>query len=857
VITASRGRRGGAERARRAWEALGQDLRYGLRQLAKHPGFSTAAALTLALGIGANTAIFSVLDAALLRPLPFPGAARLVAVSLEAPGAPAPARFVVPAASFAAWRERSASLAAVAGYDNHLCDSNLSGGPAPERIQCGEVSAGLLGLLGTPPARGREFTAAEERPGGARVALVSDGLWRRRFGASSGAALPAAGRTVVLDGLAYEVVGVLPAGFQFLDDFSPDVLLPLPAAALAAAPREPTAIHAVARLRPGRTAAQAAAELLAIQREVDRTLPRRLAQALAGAQVRLVPLARAQVEAVRGNLLVLAGAVALVLLIAAANVTSLLLVRALARRHEVAVRVALGAPRRRLVRQLLTEGLLLAALGGAAALLVAAAALAALRWLGPDWLPRLGGGGLRLAPAALAFNAGAALLTGVLTSLAPVLMASRTGVASFAFGAAAGAGGAGAGRAGLGLRRLFVAAELALSFALLIGAGLLLRSFARLLAVDPGFAIDDVLTVQVTLSETAYREPERQVRFFDQLLQGVAALPGVRSAAATTDLPLTGSLGAAEVAVAGGGEPSAGGLPRAADGQPGGPPPLAALCAISPGYLRTLGITLQAGRDLTAADGAAAPRVALVNRAFVRRFLPAREPLGQRIVLREPGTATAARELAIVGVIADFKQQSLDQVAAPEVLTSYRQFPAPYMTLAVRPAAGPAWALRDAVRRAVLAVDPGQPIYHATTVAQRWSRALARQRFNLALLGAFAGLALLLAAVGVYGVTAYSVRQQTHALGLRMALGAMRGDVLRLVLGQGLRLALAGLAGGVVTALALSRFLAGLVYGLTPKDPITFGAVAALFLATALAATFLPARRATRLDPTAALRAER
>jgi putative ABC transport system permease protein len=809
------------------------DLRFGARILKRNPGVAVVGVLTLALGIGANTATFSLLHAVLLRPLPYRDPGRLVWASQYAPRLDAT---LVPAGTFLAWRTQNRSFEDMAAYDDHLCDGNLTTGAEPVRLdRCAEVSANFFSLLGVQPTLGRSFSSQEDAPGARGVMILSDGFWRRRFGANPNVL----GKPVRLDNAEYTVVGILPANFVYPSQLKPDAFVPL---ALPTKPdwsqRESDDMSVVARLKQNVPLPQATAELQTITQSLTPQYPQAVAEKLAGAQLQLLPLHQQLVGDTRPALLLLMSAVGLVLLIACVNIANLLLARAAARQKEFAVRSALGAARARIIRQLLTEGLLLAALGSAAGLLVAWATLDVVRLLRPDTLAYFGD--VHLNGAALCFTLLVSLVTAILFSLAPALVASQDG-ASIALREAGGKTTAGPARQKLG--SVLVAAELAFAFLLLMGAGLMLRTFANLRAVSPGFKPQNVLTVQVTLTEARYPDPAQRKAFFDKLLAAVQATPGVQSAGGTTVLPFYyGFSSPVQMTVKDH-------LSLLADQSPSVP-----LSHVTPDYFSAMQVPLRAGRCFTAEDRPGSLPVVVVSQEFANRYFAGADPVGKHVTFA-PATKLPQQEFTVIGVVGDVRFIGLDRQPVPVVFTSTDQFPASALTLAVRTKIAPE-SLIAAIRREVHNLDQEQPIYHVATMEQRVADSVGPQRFDASLLGLFAAVALLLAVVGIYGVMSYWVTQRTHEIGVRVALGAQRRQVLRLVLARAAWLTLAGLAVGLVGAFVLARSLSGLLFGVRPIDPLTFLAASVGLTGIAFVASWQPARRAASVDPMVALRYE-
>ncbi len=821
-----------------------QDLRYGARMLLKKPVFTIVAVITLALGIGANTAIFSVVNAVLLRPLPFPQPERLAMVNTTnlARGY---TNMGTSMPDFRAWRERNHSFDMMAGFNT--TSFNISGTTEPERVPGAQVSADIFDLLGVPPAIGRAFTAEEEIFGKHHVVIVSAGLWRRRFGPEA----DLTDKTMTLNGERYEIVGVMPQGFQFPE---PTVALWTPLAVADGAENNTRGnywLGVVGRLRSGVAAAQAQAELDGVFRQLEQedTL-------FSGFATDVIPLQEATVGSVRTALLILLAAVGLVLLIACANVANLLLARASARQREIAIRTALGARRGRLIRQLLTESLLLGLAGGGLGLVLAAWGVDVLVGLGPN-VPRLAEIGIDRD--VLAFTFALAILTSVVFGLVPALQSSKTDLNETLKESGRSATG-GTRRRVLG--NSLVVVEVALSFVLLAAAGLMINSLLRLQRVNPGFKTDHILTMQIALPVARYAKdrPELTAGFYQQLIERVQTLPGVEGAGATSALPLTNSGWGKMFTL------EDGPAPKSLDDVPN-----VQYQQVTSDYFSTLAIPTVRGRSFNEGDTPDSLPVAVINETMVRRFFADSDPIGKRLYLGPPEEMVPPGILppgfrflrfTIVGVIGDVRENGLNQPLKPEIYTLQKQElaskfadPSNYMYLAVRTATEPS-SLVGAIRRAVQEIDREQPIADVATMEELVATSLSQARFSTLLLGVFAGLALILAAVGLYGVMAYTVEQRTHEIGIRMALGAQTGDVLRLVIRQGLMLTIAGVAIGLGAALILTRVMASLLYGVTATDPLTFAVIAVLLTGAALAATFVPARRATRVDPLAALRYE-
>jgi predicted permease len=808
--------------------ALAADLKFALRMLRRSPGVSAAAIIALALGIGANTAIFSVVDGVLLRPLPYPDSQRLVTLNGSFPALGRPRTSL----SYPEYQDvltQSTTLANVAAYAES--DANLAGtNGAPERISIGFASATLFPTLGVQPFLGRGFSVEEERAGSDQVAIIDFATWRDRFGSDAGVI----GRTLVLDNLPYRVVGVLPRGFHFADASA--VWIPLSTSEPSVRDRGSHWLKVVARLRPAASRAQLGGDLRRIAERVSER-----DRAIYGNGWALVeqPLLDRLVGDARPALLMLLGAVAFVLLIACANVANLMLARATSRRRELAVRTALGASPLRLVRQLLTESLVLALAGGALGVLVAVWGVDALLAMAPDALPRASE--VALDGRVLLFSLGLALATGVAFGLVPALSASRPNLDE---GLRDGARGASSARGRL--KRALVVGELALSLMLLVGTGLMVRSFLLLRAVDPGMRADHVLTLRAALPtpKGAPTAADRAgwVAWFARTSARLAELPGVRAAAAADILPFDGNDSRYTFELEG--EPPR----RAVD------LPHEEVRQVTPGYFEALGIALVRGRVLGAADGAGAPGVVVINQALARRYWPhGDDPVGKRLKLHvgnDRGWST------VVGVVADVHGFGLDQPAHPELFVPYAQMPdSAGMALVVR-SDGDAAALAPAARAALAELDATQPIFDVKPMSELVAASLAQRRFALVLMLIFAAVALLLAAVGIYGVMAYTVAQRTQEIGIRVALGASAASVLGLVVGDGMRLVGAGLALGLGGALLVTRLVASLLYGVSATDAATFVSIALVLAAVALAAIVIPARRAMRVDPMQALRSE-
>ena len=812
-------------------ETLFKDIRYGFRCLLKRPGFTAVAVLTLALGIGANTAIFSVVNAVLLRPLPYPEADRLM-MPWGRKGETLHST-VVSYPDFADWQAQTKTLENVAAY-NAAGTLLREGDAEPELISGAIVSADLFPLLKVTPVFGRPFTRAEDQPNVPPVIVLGYNLWQRRFNSDPNII----GRQIRIGNTSVSVVGVLPEGFRFpAQATKTEFLRPLaPAIGERTQRRSSYSLRVVARLKPGVTMAAAESEMRAIGAQLEQHYPDEGFRL--GAQ--LIPLHEAVTWGSRTPLLVLLGAVGFVLLIACANVANLLLARAAGRHKEMAIRAALGAGRRRVVQQLLTESLLLAICGGGLGLLLAQWGVRLLLATSPLEIPHLRE--VRLDIKVLAFTAGISVLTGLIFGLAPALQGSRADLQdALKEGGRSAAGGAVRNR----VRALLVVVEVALSLVLLVGAGLLGKSFLLLSEVRPGFDSEHVLTTDLSLAKAKYSQPEQQQARFAEIVAKAAALPGVEAAAVIYPLPLGGDSNANTFLIAG--RPAV----RPED------KPISNHRVISPDYFRALNIPLLRGRSFDEHDTQHAAPIMIVNETFARRFFAGTETLGQHIMIEgESGDNAVPPAREIVGIVGDVRHEGLDTEPGPEYYVPYAQAPESFMSLVVRSSSGNSASLAAGVREAIKQMDRDQYVAEVQPMTKLVAESIARRRFNTLLTGLFAVVALLLASVGIFGVMNYTVAQRTQEIGLRVALGAQTRDVLRLVLGQGMRLILVGLAVGLAAALALTRVLGGMLFGVTPTDPLTFVAVSSLLTTVGLLACYIPARRATKVDPLMALRYE-
>jgi len=802
-------------------QTLWQDLRYGFRMLIKNPGFMAVAVIALALGIGANTAIFSVVNAVLLRPLPYRQPEQLVMVWEDYRGRGGPEREWLSPADLQDWREQNQIFEHIAAMNNW--GPTLTGQAEPEMLVGAAVSHNMFAALGIEPSLGRSFRPEEDKAGAERVVVLSHSLWQRRFGSDTGIV----GKALTLSGDSYTVVGVMPASFKFPVIANVELWRTLQPGLNPNCQRGCVTLRAIARLKPEVTLERARTEMNAIARRIEEQFP----DTNKGVGATLIPLHEQLVGNIRQAMLVLLGAVAFVLLIACANVANLMLARSAAREKEMAVRAALGAGRGRIVRQLLTESLLLALVGGTLGLVLAYWMVDLLVRFSPQGAPRVDE--IAIDGRVLGFTLGIALLTGVVFGLAPALQVSRTDLNhSLKEGGRDAQSGARGGR----LRGALVVAEMALALMLLVGAGLMIKSFVMLQRVDAGFNPDHVLTLNIALPRINYPDRPQIVAFYTQLLDRIKALPGVQSAGLTSSLPLTGNNTDVNFLVEGRPQP------------PSNQQPAAWYSQVSPDYFRAMGMRLVKGRVFTEQDNEQAPRVVIISETLARRYFPGEDPLGKRI-----GSPNNWRE--IVGVMTDVKHFGLETDARPSMFLADRQSPARFMAVVVRTAGEPL-QIASAVRGAVWAGDKNLAVANVTPMTQLVSASIAQPRFILLLLGVFAGVALTLAAVGIYGVMSYSVTQRTREIGVRMALGARPRDVMRLVVGQGLLLTAAGVGIGLGGAVALTRLMNTLLFGVKPTDPVTFAVITLLLTSVALLACYLPARRAMKVDPMIALRYE-
>ena len=806
-------------------DTLRQDIRYAIRRLVKSPGFTAVALLTLALGIGANSAIFSVVNAVLLKPLPYRNPSELVGVYHFNEGR----RATMSGPNFYDARRLSKTLQDAAAIARSR--TILTGRGEPVRLDIARISASLFDLLGVAPALGRVFVGDDNKPGKTHVTVLSHTLWRDRFGSDP----KIVGKQILLDGESYEVVGVMPEKFSYPAgralwlpiEYDEDFTIKQ---------RGAWYLAVVGRTRPGVPVEQAKAELETIGAQLAKQYP----DSNEGVGLTAMSLHEAMVGDVRTSVLVLLGAVGFVLLIACVNVANLLLARAAARESEIAVRTALGAGRSRLIRQLLTESIILSIVGGLLGLLLAVWGVEALVALEPQGIPRLTD--VRVDPMVIGFTMALSLVTGAIFGMFPAFQSTRG-----ALSAALKESGRGAlsSRSGARMRTALVVAEVALAVTLLAGAGLLIRSFSKLAAVDPGFQVQPALTFELTLPEARYKEEPQQVTFFDQLLPKLEAIPGVQGAAAVTALPLSGSNFVLTFEVAG----------RAP--LPPSQQPAMQIRVATTKYFEMIGIPLKRGRMFSDDDRLGTTPVVLITETAARNYFPNEDPVGKKITLgwgRGPGKPRAGGE--VIGIVGDVKDAGLAEADPPQLYLPYRQWPVEAMAVVLKTAVPPA-TVGEPARRTVYAVDASLPVSNVRTLEQIVARSISQPKFYMSLLAVFAGVAVLLAAIGIFGVLSYAVAQRTREIGIRMALGAHERTVVGLVVREAMIMAAGGVFIGVAVALPLTRLLdAKLLFGTSAHDPLTFATVGALLGIIALAAAYVPARRATRVDPIVALRAE-
>lgn len=803
-----------------------QDLRYALRVLWKNWSFTTVAVVALALGIGANTTIFSAVNALLLRPFNFTDPDSLVVV-WERPPHTSLRNSLAPA-NFLSVREQNTTFSHVAIYNSSSV--NLTEGDKPERLEVAVVSPAMFSALDVRAAAGRTFTSEEEQAGRDKVVLLTHDFWRRRY-ASDPAIL---NRSLMLNGQPHTVVGIMPEDFNFPPNNS-DILLPFVITDKTREERGNHYVRMLGRLKPGVSFAQANAELAAIASRLEAQYP----DSNSNRTIAVESLKADYVRGPRAGLVVLLGAAGFVLLLACANVANLLLVRAASRQKEIAIRMALGASRFRLIRQLLTESVLIALFGGALGLLVAVWGIDLITAGIPPSLSRYlpGWKNVGIDAQVFGFTLGVSVFTGLVFGLAPALQATRTD-----FNEALKDGGrtSGGGFHGNWLRGLLVVVEVAISLTLLIGAGLMIKSFYEILKVEPGFKSESVLVVDVALPRTKYEEKAARTNFYQQAIERVSALPGVQQVGAANILPLSRSNSDAAFSVVGRPRPDKGREPQAN------------FRTVSPHYLETMGIPLQRGRHINASDRADTGRVIIINEFLAQTQFPNEDPLGQRLNF---GGEEEADNYEIIGVVGNLRNESLVEKIVPEVYVPLAQEPWHSMSIVVRVAGDPL-PLAGAVQREIQAIDREQPIYNVRTLERVVSESLAPQRVVMAMLGVFALIALVLASVGIYAVMSYAVTQRTHEIGIRLALGAQPRDILKMVVGQGMALALLGIAIGLYASYWVTKAMTMMLYEVSATDPLTYAFITLLLLGVAFAANYLPARRATKVDPMIALRYE-
>jgi putative ABC transport system permease protein len=819
------------ERAGFWLETVWKDIRFGVRMLRKSPGFTAIVVLTLALGIGANTAIFSFVYGVLLAPLPYQDASGLVVLNETTPRV---GNVSVSYANFLDWRAQSRSFSQMAYIEQVSFNLAGPGISQPENIKGDSVSPNFLSMMGVWPLLGRDFEPSEGNPGTQRVLLLSYQLWQSHFGADKNVV----GRSITLDGNDFVIIGVLPPDYRALDRI--DVMLPIGvwatnnSDATQRGSRGDSTV--VGRLAHGSALSQARAEMEGIAARLATEYP----EANDQCSVRLRPIRDAFVGNLQTEILVLVAAVLFVLLIASANVANLFLVRGAARTKEIALRIAFGASRTRIIRQLLTESFMLALLGGALGVVFALAGIRLILRLIPE--ETLAGASIGLNGAVLLFTAGVVVLAAFVFGMAPAAYSAEWDVqAKLKDGGRTASVGAAQNR----LRGMLAIAEISLALVLLTGAGLMLQSLYRLISVDPGFQPDGVLTMEMYLSSQRYSHDPAVLNFWRQVLDNVRALPGVHSVALGTHIPLTDSHGRTDITIEGMPLPKPGSFPHPD------------VHTVSPDYARTLGMVLQRGRTFTDADNESAPFVALVNDKMARQYWPNEDPVGKRFMWGRfnPASKDPPKWITVVGVVDDTKMYGLANPSRLEVYDPLWQDANNDMDLLVKSRLDSS-ALTSEIRGVVAAVDKDQPIFAIATMKQILSDGVSAPRLTLVLLGVFSALAVILAAIGIYGVISYSVALRTHEIGVRMALGAQPLDVLRMVLGQGGKIALVGIFIGIVVAFALTRLMSSLLFSVSATDPFTFAAVAGLLVLIAMFACYIPARRAAKVDPMIALRYE-
>lgn len=798
---------------------LRQDLRYGARMLAKKPLFAIIAVITLALGIGANTAIFSVVNAVLLRALPYHNANQLIALSTRDPGG---GRSGLSSPELQDYQARMQSLEDLAGFQSQSV--NLTGGERPERVRGAFVSSNFFKVFNLTPIVGRTFVEGEDRQGAAKLAVINEKMWQERMNSNPNLGA----KTLILNGEAYSVIGVVTSTFKQPFDADVEVWMPMSQYPGNTGQREWRALFGMGHLKPGVSVDQARAEANTIASQLAQTYPKENA----GRTSQVEFVSEMMVRGVRPMLWLLFAAVGVILLIACANMANLLLARGLARQKEIAVRAALGASRWRLIRQLLTETTLISLAGGVGGLLLGHWGLYALLKLPQTFVSAEEA---TLDTRVLLFALGVSVLTGWLFGLVPALQLARPQLQSFL---KEGARGSGEGARWNRVRGGFVVAQVALSLLLLVSAGLLIRSFDKLLKVNVGFKPERLLSLEYRLPRSKYKEPAAQWNFHRQVVEKLQEIPGVQSASLVRGLPFSGNGGTTQII-----------LPDR-EPPPKGQEPEVMFNAAMPNYFETIGIPFIKGRLFGNEDQLKTPVVLIINQTMAQRFWPGQDPLGKQIKFVDDNTMGT-----VIGVVGDAKHYWMEEKQSPQMYGAYSQQPGLFATVVIRTTVEP-MGLSETVRQAVWKVDSDQPMWKIRTVEFLVNRSVADRKFLLALMGIFATLALVLTMIGLYGVISYLVNQRTQEIGIRMALGAQMGDILRMVLRQGMLLVLTGVALGLGSAWLLTRLMASLLYQVSATDPLTFAAISVLLITVALLACYLPARRATKVDPLVALRYE-